>query len=320
MGAENLLQNLQTPAPQYVLGCLPVIVTIGVAPDSGCVRKLLWIMRCLGCPFTGLFYHCNIMNDEKTMCVYWLSSSHFIEENGDISSRRPVGHHSKYTLFTSEQIECVNECIAEASLLDRFSSIVSAYYILVGIFVAMYRMLGPCTPQDWPYFPLSLTWTLPAIYKRVYGGKIIVNDPRKILRNDIIHLKKHGTCDKIYIDIYVIITALFSILIPWITVLLAYFTRPIGFGCRSKFLTAMCTIWSFNSIFAYFYHKFRGEKEVNGNVKIHCWFCFCGILITIFLILLALLSHTTSWWVVLFGEACDISDVCNQPGDHLLPL
>ncbi|CAG8852637.1 41325_t:CDS:2, partial [Gigaspora margarita] len=232
-----------------------------------------------------LFYHCNIMNDEKTMCVYWLSSSHFIEENGDISSRRPVGHHSKYTLFISEQIECVNECIAEASLLDRFSSIVSAYYILVGIFVAMYRMLGPCTPQDWPYFPLSLTWTLPAIYKRVYGGKIIVNDPRKILRNDIIHLKNHGTCDKIYIDIYVIITALFSILIPWITVLLAYFTRPIGFG----------------------------EKEVNGNVKIHCWFCFCGILITIFLILLALLSHTTSWWVVLFGEACDISDVCNQP-------
>ncbi|CAG8694952.1 5346_t:CDS:1 [Dentiscutata erythropus] len=328
--AGYLLDYLQTPAPQYVIGCLPVIITIGVAPDNGCVRRLLWILRCLGCPFTGIFYHCNIMNDETLMCVYWLSSGHFIEENGDRSSRRPVGHHSMLIVLSPKQIEYVNECISEASILDRFSSILSAYYIIVGIFVAMYRMLGTCTPQDWPYFPLSLSWTLPAIYKRVYGGKIIANDPRKIFLStdnndsnniiDKIHLKKYSISDKKRLDTYVIITALFTIIIPWTTVILAYFTPPKGFGCRSKYLTVVCTIWSFNSILAYFYHKFKGEKDVNGDIKIHSWFCFCGVLIAILLILLALLSHTTSWWVTAFGEACDISNVCNKPGGNSLPI
>ncbi|CAG8687379.1 24048_t:CDS:1 [Cetraspora pellucida] len=319
MAVTEYIHALQSPAPQYVLGCLPVIVTVGHAPDNGCIRKLLWILRCLGCPFSGLFYHCNIMNDETSMCIYWLSYDNFSQENDELVSRRPVGHHSMCALLTSEQVEHINECISEASLLDRFSSLVSAYYIIVGIFVAMYRMLGPCTPQDWPYFPLTLAWTLPAIYKRVYGGKVVANDPRKLLRNDRIILKKHDKSYKKTMDIYVIVTALFSILIPWTSVILAYRTPPIGYGCRSKFLTAMCSIWSFNSCLAYLYHVFKGEKHVNGDIKIHCWFCCCGIIMLIFLIFLAFLSHTTSWWVVIFGQTCDISNVCNVP-DAFLPI
>ncbi|PKK78879.1 hypothetical protein RhiirC2_728602, partial [Rhizophagus irregularis] len=31
--------------------------------------------------------------------------------------------------------------------------------------------LAHCTEEDWPYLPLSLSWTLPAVYKRVFGGE-----------------------------------------------------------------------------------------------------------------------------------------------------
>ncbi|CAG8606486.1 3293_t:CDS:1 [Scutellospora calospora] len=319
MAIEDLAHTLQAPAPQYVLGCLPIIATIGATPDNGCTRKILWLVRCLGCPFTGLFFHCNIMNDETAMCIYWLSSDYFWDENGNPSSYRPVGHHFMQPLLTSEQIERVNDCIAEASLVVRFSSIVSAYYIFVGIFEGMYRMIGPCSAHDWPYFPFSLTWTLPAIYKRIYGGKIVVNDPKRLLRGEKIYLKRYDG-NKRVIDAQVIFTALFSIVFPWTTVFLAYLTRPVGFGCRSKYLTAVCSIWSFNSFFAYLYHRFNEEKRVDGNLKIHCWFCICGIIVAILLILLALLSHESSWWIILFGESCDISNECSAPDGEFLPI
>ncbi|CAG8815397.1 8395_t:CDS:1, partial [Racocetra fulgida] len=57
----------------------------------------------------------------------------------------------------------------------------------------------------------------------------VANDPRKILRDERIRLKKHDKGVRKILDIYVILTALFSISIPWISVLLAYFTPPIGY-------------------------------------------------------------------------------------------
>jgi hypothetical protein len=43
---------------------------------------------------------------------------------------------------------------------------------------------------------------------------------------------------------HTILTAAFSILMPWMAVLLAYFTKPIGFACRSKFLTGIFIIFN----------------------------------------------------------------------------
>src|SRR6266542_2185208 len=107
--------------------------------------------------------------------------------------------------------------------------------------------------------------------------------------------------------VFLITFVLFSILIPWTTVLLAYFTRPIGFGCRSRYISVLCTIWTVNSIIAYVSH-IMGEKTVRSRWRIlDLWFYFSGILVAILLLLLALLSHTRSWWIDLFGVTCSLT-------------
>ncbi|GBC01927.1 hypothetical protein RclHR1_04390012 [Rhizophagus clarus] len=307
----KLLQTLQNPAPQYVLGSVPAIATIGAAPDSGLINKLLWILRCLGCPFTGLFYSCNISKDPIAMSTYWLTSDHFMK-NGYKVPYRPFGHHTMEIAVDEQEkvvIKLLKECIAEASVLDRLSSLASAYYIFLGILSGLTKAIriGPCTGEDWPYLPLALAWTLPAIYKRVSGGRMVVNDPRHALENkylvvrDLPHNKRSAQ------DAQVLITfVLFSVVIPWMAVLLAYFTRPVGYGCRSKYLTVLASIWSFNSLIAYISH-FLGEKFVEGNRFVHGWHCLCGVIIFILLILLGLLSHTPSWWADLFGEHCGVT-------------
>ncbi|RGB42623.1 hypothetical protein C1646_750812 [Rhizophagus diaphanus] len=307
-----LLRTLQDPAPQYVLGCGPAVATIGASPESGLINKLLWLLRCLGCPFTGLFYAC-VCNDPITMSIYWLTSDHF-RRDGNILPYRPLGHYTmKITVDEQddEVIKLLEECIAEASVLDRLSSLASAYYIFLGIFAGVIKAmrLGQlCPKEDWPYLPLALAWTFPAIYKRVSGGRMVVNDPRDRLKDmhlvvsDLRHRESHKRSSRVAL---VMIILLFSIIIHWISVLLAYFTYPVGYGCRSKYLTVLSSIWSFNNIIAYISHTIIGERTVEGNRFIHGWFCLCGVAIFILLILLGLLSHTQSWWKDLFGEICD---------------
>src|SRR5688572_3805114 len=103
------------------------------------------------------------------------------------------------------------------------------------------------------------------------------------------------------------LTATASIVIPWITVILAYFTRPIGYGCRSIYLTGICSVWTLNSLIAYILHV-KGEENVFGYQSIHGLFCISGAAVAVFLFLLGLLSHTPEWWVHMFGHACDTSD------------
>jgi len=304
----NLILKLQEPVPQYVIGCLPTIATIGTAPDDGLIRKILWMLRCLGCPFTGLFYFCNVGYDEIKMSAYWLTSRSFIAEKGGIRYR-PFGHHAKEILPTPDQEEIMKECIAEASILDRLSSIASAYYILVGIFAGVARAIGPCVKGDWPYIPLALAWTLPAIYVRVLGGKVVFKDPRKRLGDDAIFVMALEEDKFNAKNAHAVLTVVFSIVTPWISVFLAYFTQPMGFGCRSKYLTVLCSIWTFNSIIAYISH-IRGEKIVSGNKYIYCLFCVSGAIIAVLFTVLGFLSNSPSWWVKLFGEICDNSNAC----------
>jgi len=275
----KMISSLQDPIPQYVLVCLPAIATVGAAPDNGLMRKLLWIFRTLGCPFSGLFYFCNI--NEKRMCTYWLTSESFVKvENknrkntGNRESSilyRPFGYHAMELDLTQSQEEYVKECIAEATVLDRLSSIASAYYILFGIFVGIAKVTGAiensCSTKDWPYIPAALAWTFPVICVRLFNGKVVFKDPRQIFQygekkeedewdedNEVSEVIKEDEekgvdqDNKIRVknlkeDIlnskraHTMLTAVFSVSIPWVAVLLAYFTKPIGFLCRSKFLT-----------------------------------------------------------------------------------
>src|ERR1044071_9899115 len=99
-----------------------VIATIGPVPYNGLMKKLLWMARCLGCPFVGLFYFCNIGNDPLTMSAYWIPSTYFVDGDGNNLRRRPFGHHAKRI----QPNPVLTEWVAEASILDRLSSLVSA--------------------------------------------------------------------------------------------------------------------------------------------------------------------------------------------------
>ncbi|CAG8722358.1 12342_t:CDS:2, partial [Dentiscutata heterogama] len=163
------------------------------------------------------------------------------EESNSSPFCRPVGHYTMVVDPTTEQKERMGHCVSDPTLLERISSGVSFYYICAGIIVGISRIIGPCSEEDWPYIPLAMAWTIPAVLKRIRGGKIVIKDPRKVLlENEQIFVKKHletDIDDKNNTDAHVFITALASIVFPWIVVLLAYFTPPIGFGCRKTYVS-----------------------------------------------------------------------------------
>jgi len=105
-------------------------------------------------------------------------------------------------------------------------------------------------------------------------------------------------------------TLVLSIAAHWFAVVLTFYTRPLGFGCRSKYLTVISSIWTFNSIvcFIFYYLLDRPPPGVDTeNDYIHIWFQICGVVIFVFLIAFGVLSHDPSWWVAVFGNSCDVS-------------
>ncbi len=92
---------------------------------------------------------------------------------------------------------------------------------------------------------------------------------------------------------------------------MAYFTRPVGFRCRSKYLTVLCCIWSCNSVLAYCLHR-RGERNVSNNGTVNGYFCISGTIIAMLLIFLSILSNTRILWVKIFGDACADSSLCPE--------
>ncbi|CAG8769610.1 15075_t:CDS:1, partial [Gigaspora rosea] len=232
------------------------------------------------------------------------------DENKNTLNIRPVGHHAIKIKPNETQDGIIKDWIA---LLDRLSSLVSAYYILVGIFAGIFKAAGPCMSdsslQDWPYIPLLLIWTLPAIYVRIRNGKVVNKVLPKRLENEKINVKNYNQGKIKSKRAHVAITALASVALPWLAVIIAYFTRPIGFFCRSKYLTVICTTWSFNSVIAYICHII-GENDEYGHTLAQVWFCVCGVFITGALILLSLLANTKSWWIDIFGDICNVPLIC----------
>ncbi|CAG8610467.1 11127_t:CDS:2, partial [Acaulospora morrowiae] len=224
MGFKDAIVKLREPAPQYVLGCLPAIATVGTTPYEG--------------------------HDQIAMCVYWLPHTSFkmirdnnkgrfaFNEEGDEDDYEPIpyrvfGYHARELVLSDEQKELLKGCIAEASALDRLASIASAYHIMVGVFSGISRIVGQCIEQDWPHIPMSLAWMLPAIYVRVIYGKVVFIDPRKRIKDRII-VKRLNPRKKKIISFSVTLIALLTIIFPWTAVILAYFTPPVGYHCRRR--------------------------------------------------------------------------------------
>ncbi|CAG8570386.1 1135_t:CDS:1 [Paraglomus occultum] len=308
---------LQNPVPTYLLGTLPAILTIGAAPFSSLKLKVSHIFICLASPFVGLFYFVNINfgedgddQDVVDACVYWLNCNRF---EGGIW---PFGYRVQAidARPNNQNVplpKALRSCIANASVLDRFASLASAYYIVVGIALGIYRAAGPCDIQEWPYIPLLLTWTLPAILIRIFKGKIVAKNPEEELNEDmLISVRKLSNENVRSIRENVLSILVLSSLIPWVAVIIAYLTRPKGFGCRSKYLTGFCSVWTFNSIvaFVYYYLGNRPPPGVNTDQdRVYIWFQVCGFVVAVFLVILAVLSNNPSYWVNMFGDACDTS-------------
>jgi hypothetical protein len=304
----TLNYKLKNPIPSYVLCCLPAIATMGAAPYEELIAKIFWLVICLSNPFLGLYYTCNIKINE--IVVFWLSKENFRRENGNKISYRPAGHHAM--LIEPEDLDLLKDCVANASVLERWSSLAAAYYMIIGIIIGAAGAIYPQISDicvEWTYILLLLAWTLPAIYRRIVHGKALIGDPRKKASEIKIHVRNISKEDKVWIHVRVVITAISSIVVPWLTVLLAYFIPPIGFFCRSKYLAIVCTIWSLNSIIAYTYHLLLEEKYNFIDYIIYIWFTIWGLIVAALLLFLALLNNNQSWWLV-FGESCDISTIC----------
>ncbi|CAG8551556.1 5001_t:CDS:1 [Ambispora gerdemannii] len=305
------LLNFELPIPAFVVGCFPAIFTIGASPKGKLPQKLMRTLRCLACPFLGLFYTCNIKNDETAL--YWLPKSCFIGVDGSNIPYKPFGHHAmemKYSDANRAVLEKLEDCMTNASVMERFSSLASAYYIILGLIVGISRVLVPSICEDWPYIPLALAWTLPAIYRRTVNARLLVDDPKVAIGDGKITMQKFVYDeDREHMHSCVVLTVLASIAVPWLSVILAYFTPPKGFFCRSKYLTVFCTIWTFNCIVAYIHH-WVGENNKLVNRIIRIWFSACGVGIAMLLIVLGLLSIEREWWIRLFGETC--GNTCHE--------
>ncbi|CAG8756394.1 16573_t:CDS:2 [Dentiscutata erythropus] len=258
----EFVHRLLEPIPQYVLGCLPAIAIVGASPTNKFTRKLTWVLRCLGCPFMGIFYAVNVGGNKESRCLFWLPVDYFIkDETNEGLEYRPVGLYTMKPKENQGINKYVDICTAKVSVLERLS-------------------------PDWPYIPLLLSWTIPALWRRISSGNLVVKDPKVEFFNDN---EKNN-----------------NYVLPWSTVLLAYFTPPIGYRCRSKYLTTICAIWSFNNAIAFLCH-WIGEKYLTKPKIFHVWFSFWGFVVVILLLVLGLFSKNPEWMVGLFGCSCGLS-------------
>ncbi|CAB4406898.1 unnamed protein product [Rhizophagus irregularis] len=320
-GAIHIISKLLNPIPQYVLGCLPAIAIIGTSPKGKFAEKLTWVLRCFGCPFTGLLYSYNVGKDEVKLCIYWLSSEYFQIEVENVENKqegqlqlkqldhRPVGVYAMSVKEDQDKSykDIIKRCTARASVLERLSSLVSIYYIVVGVIAAISRTTGQFSCEDWPYISLLLSWTIPAVFKRAFSGTLVVKDPNVEFaasqeQEKIIMEPVSGSYKKQKF-FTVSLVAFVSMVYPWITVFLAFYTPPVGYYCRSKLLSIFCSVWSFNSFLAYISHWVK-EDDVEGHSWIHIWFSFCGFILAIFLFILALFTNNIEWWGMFNDPNC----------------
>ncbi|CAG8737548.1 8085_t:CDS:2, partial [Acaulospora morrowiae] len=185
---------------------------MGESPADKLSEKLTWLLRCLGCPFTALFYSINIGSEEEYRCLYWLSSRKFFlveseatnkggerQENGkeaQDSEEKAVPQDIKEGV-TDEKTEQVSgkeveqpenkkeaepqeQSTARISVLEKGSAWISGYFILVGVLASISKAVGSVNCLDWPYIPSLFSWTFLAVYRRISSKYMVVREPNEI--------------------------------------------------------------------------------------------------------------------------------------------
>ncbi|KAF0464847.1 hypothetical protein F8M41_026407 [Gigaspora margarita] len=309
-GFQQFIFTLLDPIPQYVLGSLTALVIMGASPADKFTEKIAWLFRCLGCPFTGLFYSINIGGKRESRCMYWLSSDKFVTDKGTAPKYRPFGFYAYEIQNADDDVKKkVEQCTATMSVLDRLSMLISSYFIVVGVLALISKTIGTINCRGWPYIPTLLSWTILAILRDAFSGIIVIKDPDKIFKEGQIRINENPK-SRTHKRFTVVVAAFISIFYHWIALFLAYFTPPIGYSCRSKFIAIFCSIWSFNSILAFICHCI-GEKDLTsfGQGFLHVWFSFCGFIVTVLLLVLGLFTQNNKWWVDVFGDSCNVASI-----------
>src|SRR6185369_13097897 len=67
-------------------------------------------------------------------------------------------------------------CTTRASILERGSAFISLYFLLVGI-IASISAITNIICEGWPYIPLILSWSIPALVWKIFKGTIVVKNP-----------------------------------------------------------------------------------------------------------------------------------------------
>ncbi|CAG8639888.1 18690_t:CDS:2 [Racocetra fulgida] len=144
----------------------------------------------------GVFYVVNIGGKEEPLFLFWLPVENFITNEDEEPKYRPVGLYYMrpvglyYMNIEQDMKEHVGRCTAKASVLERFSSVISMYYIVVGVLAGISRTTGLHTCEDWPFIPLLLTWTIPALIRRIKSGNLVVKHPKDELEGLTIKIVK----------------------------------------------------------------------------------------------------------------------------------
>ncbi|CAG8614085.1 16207_t:CDS:2 [Acaulospora morrowiae] len=240
----KFFSKLLDPIPQYVTCCLPALAIMGESPAESFRKKLLRILICLGCPFTGLFYSLIIGGTPENRCLYWLSSDKIklvSKENTEPDEPDESGNHKEFPepyrpfVFHACEIDkdsepyieqLAKQCTAKASVLERLSAIGPIYFIIIGMLALISQAQGTINCKDWPHIPFLLSWILPATFIRVYYGIIFIKDPDMVQEKPILISKNKGLRRNNSCAVFAI--AFFSIFYPWITLFLVYLSPPIG--------------------------------------------------------------------------------------------
>ncbi|CAG8643818.1 5025_t:CDS:2, partial [Paraglomus occultum] len=191
--------------PEYILGSLPVILTMAIAPFSG-GRKLLHIILVLSSPFLGLLYHyflflSMVEKENFDSVLYWLKTKRFP------GKRRLFGRdHQEIDIDDLKKnvdlLRILKGCMGN-TLHDRYTSVVSILYIGFGVYagISRVRTKGSCPSEDWPNIPLLLLWTVPAILVRACTDKVVIKDPEKELYNKVKEELEDEEMEKLYREV-----------------------------------------------------------------------------------------------------------------------
>ncbi|KAJ3035788.1 hypothetical protein HDV00_003414 [Rhizophlyctis rosea] len=203
-------------------------------------------------------------------------------------------------------------CTSFSTLVDQFSSVLALYYIVLGYTSGVARLAGLCSMEGWPYIPMLYAWCLFIIFGRFRKGVTVVRDPRKVLGIRKVRVSRFPSKSRDDTVMYVWITYVLAVALPWLSVVFGYFTKPVSYGCRSQYLSFVCGLWTVGNTL-HLSVMLRKSPMMYGTNADRFAVMAVGVGIVVSSVFLSILSPRNEMWVALFGDKCDISKACPDP-------